>query len=323
LEIGGSDPLAGRTALAADTAVTAPAAPHPRPTPRIGLAGLVAHTWSEMRADDVFGRAAQIAYYFLFALFPFLVFVIASLSVFGSADRGRALLFELLAGVLPPPAFQLISDTFNEMLRSNGPLKMSFGIILSLWSASMGMSSIMDTLNAAYRVKETRSLLKQYAVAMGLTLGLALVLIGFLLVVIFGNRVLLGGAGGNIAPLAWKAASVILLFLAFAITYYFAPNLQTRHWRWISPGSILSVLLLVAVSVGLRVYLHYFNRYASEYGSLGTVIVLLLYFYLTGIAVLAGGVLNGVLERQDRHGGEDLHKATTEPGQPRQLSIND
>jgi membrane protein len=99
----------------------------------------------------VLGRAAQLAYYFFLALFPFLICVIASLSVFGTADRGRSLIFGLLAHFLPAPAFQLISITFSQILQVGGPLRMSFGIVLSLWSASMGMSAIMDTLNAAYK----------------------------------------------------------------------------------------------------------------------------------------------------------------------------
>jgi membrane protein len=107
-------------------------------------------TWEEIRADDVFGRAAQLAYYFFLALFPFLICVIASLSVFGKADRGRALLLTLFAHSLPAPAFQLIGTTISEIIRSSGPLKMSFGLIASLWSASLGMSAIMDTLNGCW-----------------------------------------------------------------------------------------------------------------------------------------------------------------------------
>src|SRR5581483_2107314 len=103
----------------------------------------VSRTWQGIRADDVFGRAAQLAYYFFLALFPFLIFVIATLSVFGTADRGRAVLFAVFARFLPPAAFQLISQTFTDIIKASGPLKMSFGIVFSIWSASMGMSAVM------------------------------------------------------------------------------------------------------------------------------------------------------------------------------------
>ncbi|HET6144512.1 MAG TPA: YihY/virulence factor BrkB family protein [Candidatus Acidoferrales bacterium] len=258
-------------------------------------------TWLEIRADDVFGRAAQLAYYFFLALFPFLICVVASLSVFGNADRGRALLFGILAQLLPPMAFDLISKTFNEILQSTGPLKMSFGILFSLWSASMGMSAVMDTLNAAYRVKEGRSLFNQYAVAISLTTGLTVLLVLSTLLAILGNKFVAErfDAASHIV-IVWKFAkwptALALVFFAMAIVYYFAPNQKDRQWHWITPGAVVGVLLLLAISIGLRIYIHFSGNYAATYGSLGAVIVLLLCFYLGGAAVLLGGALNAVLE---------------------------
>ena len=266
----------------------------------VPLEEVAGRTWSEIRADDVFGRAAQLAYYFFLALFPFLIFVIASLSVFGAGDRGRALLFHFLANALPPAAFGLIERTFSEIIQSSGPLKMSFGILASLWSASMGMSAVMDTLNAAYKAKETRPLLKQYAVATGLTVGIGLLLVFSVVIVVFGDTILQALSPEHILAIAWKIAlwplALALILLAFAITYYFAPNLRNRQWHWITPGAAVGVTLWLLVSIGLRIYLHFFGTYSVGYGSLGAVIVLLLWFYLSGIAVLSGAVLNGVLE---------------------------
>ncbi len=257
-------------------------------------------TWAEILNDDVFGRAAQLAYYFFLALFPFLIFVIASLSVFGSADRGRELLFRFFAEALPPPAFNVVAKTFDEIIRSSGPLKMSFGIVASLWSASMGMIAIIDTLNAAFKVKETRSLFKEYAVAMGLTVGIALLLVISVAIVVFGDAIINALSPGNIVAISWRIGQWPLVFalilLAFAIIYYFAPNLRNRQWHWVTPGAILAVILWMVVSVGLRIYLHLFSTYSVGYGSLGAVIVLLLWFYLSGVAVLSGAVLNAVLE---------------------------
>ena len=266
----------------------------------LSLKEVAKRTWAEILDDDVFGRAAQLAYYFFLALFPFLICVIASLSLFGTADRGRALLFQFFANALPPSAFDLINKTFDEIIHSSGPLKMSFGIVASLWSASMGMTAVIDTLNAAYKAKETRSLLKQYAVATALTMGIAFLMVLSVAIVVVGNVILKALAPGKIVALAWKAAEwplvLALILFAFAITYYFAPALTIREWHWITPGAIMGVLLWLAVSFGLRIYLHFFNTYNAAYGSLGAVIVLLLWFYLSGIAVLSGAVLNGVLQ---------------------------
>jgi membrane protein len=257
-------------------------------------------TWAEIREDDVFGRAAQLAYYFFLALFPFLICVIMSLSVFGRADRGRALLGGLFSRIFPAAAYQLIDKTFIEIIQSTGPLKMSFGIIFALWSASMGMSAVMDTLNAAYKVKETRSLIKQYSIAIGLTFGLTLLTVVSLLIVVLGDQLVGYFSTGNFIAIVWKITQwplvLAVLLLALAITYHFAPDFKNRKWRWITPGSVTGVLLLVILSIGVRIYIRYSGGYSAVYGSLGAVIVLLVCFYLGGVAILSGGSLNGVLE---------------------------
>ena len=148
----------------------------------------------------MFGRSAQLSYYFFLALFPFLICVIASLSVVGSADRGRTLLFDLFERFLPTPAFELISHTFDRLIESSGPLKMSLGIIASLWSASLGMAAMMSTLNAAYNVKETRPLIKKYAVAIGLTCGIGFLVMASIVIVILGERI----TSYTIPTLSWS-----------------------------------------------------------------------------------------------------------------------
>lgn len=270
---------------------------------------IAVRTWDEIRADDVFGRSAQLAYYFFLALFPFLICVIASLSVFGVADRGRALLLDFLIRFLPLPAFQLVQTTVDEVIRASGPVKMSFGVIASLWSASLGMGAVMDTLNAAYRVTETRSLWKQYAVAIGLTLGLGTMLVASISAGLFVRRV------AGVFPVSlpetiavrlvlWPMV-VAALLLGFALTFYFAPNVEKRQWHWITPGAVAGILLLIIISRGLKAYLYYFPTYDATYGSLGAVIVLLLFFYLSGVAVLSGAALNAAIADSSGRGQQE------------------
>jgi membrane protein len=265
-------------------------------------------TWAEIRADDVFGRAAQLAYYFFLALFPFLICVIATLSIFGSADRGRILLFSFLARFLPDPAFDLIAGTFDQILAKSGPLKMSLGLVAAVWSASLGMGAVMDTLNAAYKVQETRSVAKQYLIAIGLTIGMGMIVVFSILTVVLGDRVAGALNLPRVISIVWRVLewplAVALLLLGFSITYYFAPDLKNRAWRWISPGAVAGVSLLVLVSVGLRIYVRFYNNYGVMYGSLGGVVVLLLCFYLGSVALLSGGALNGVVERSASDRGE-------------------
>lgn len=229
-------------------------------------AEILKRTWAEIRADDVFGRAAQLAYYFFLALFPFLICVIATLSIFGSADRGRFLLFSLLARFLPAPALQLITGTFNQIIATNGPLKMSLGLVGAVWSASLGMSAVMNTLNASYRVQETRSIARQYFIAVGLTLGMGMLVVVCTLTVVVGNGVAGSLPLPHVASIAWHVVewplAIALLLFGFAITYYIAPDLKDRAWHWISPGAVAGVLLLVLISAGLRIYLHFYNSYS-------------------------------------------------------------
>ena len=286
----------------------------------VSLRIVVRQFWEELRSNDVLGRSAQLAYYFFLALFPFLICIVASLSVLGRADRGRILLFELLARFLPPPAFQLISSTFDEILRAGGPLKMSLGVIVSLWSASMGMTAVVGTLNAAYKVKETRSLLKQYGVAIGLTIAITLLLVGSIVAVLVGHRFAAESIFGKTGLVIWKMApwliGCLVLLLTFDVIYYYGPNLNNRKWHWITPGTVAGIALLILVSIGLRVYLHYAGTYTLTYGSLGGVIILLLSFYLSGIALLSGGVLNAILEGLTSQATCPRYRGTLDKDQP-------
>jgi membrane protein len=282
----------------------------------ISLKEILRLTWREIREDDVFGRAAQLGYYFFLALFPFLICVIATLSLLGLADRGRALLFHFFSGTLPPSAYGLIDSTFAGIIHSGGPLKVSLGLIGSIWSASMGMSAVMDTVNSAYNLKESRSVAKQYGVAISLTAGIALLLVISVAIVLFGDTIVDWLRPGPFITEAWKIAqwpfALALILFAFAVTYYFAPDLKQRRWHWITPGSIVGTVIWLIVSFGFRFYLHFFNTYDSTYGSLGGVIVLLLWFYLSGVAILTGAALNGVLERL----AEPEQRASREPQLP-------
>ena len=257
-------------------------------------------TWAEIQDDDIFGRAAQLAYYFFLGLFPFLIFVVASLSVFGFADRGRLLLFQFGSSALPGVAFDVINETFNDILRASGPLKMSFGVIGSIWAASAGISAVMDTLNAAYAVKETRSVVKRYAIAVGLVAGIGLLLVIAMILILMGDTLIGTLQASTLVSLTLKIVkwplALALSLLAFAITYYFAPDFHSRQWHWITPGAIAGLILWVIASVGLKLYSHFFSSFSYTYGSLAGVIVLLLWFYLSGIALLSGGAINSVLD---------------------------
>jgi membrane protein len=266
---------------------------------------LARRVWSEVQKDDVFGRAAQLSYYFLLALFPLLIFLTSFIGfVVGSGTGMRHSLFNYLRQVMPSSAFQLVDSTIWEITNASGGGKISFGILAALWAASSGMGAITQALNVAYDVRETRPWWKQRVVAVGLTVALSLLIISALALVLYGGRIADSMAGhfgfGNAFTLTWKVLQwpVLLGFMltAFGLIYYWAPDLHDQDWRWVTPGSVIAVAAWLIISFGFRVYLHFFDSYSKSYGSLGAVIVLMLWLYLTGAAVLIGGEINSEIE---------------------------
>ena len=271
----------------------------------LGWRELAKRVWSEVQKDNVFGRAAELSYYFLLALFPFLIFLTSIIGVvLGSGTGTRHALFQYLARIMPPSAFQLIDNTMYEVSESSGSGKISFGILAALWAASNGLGAITESLNTAYDLKETRPWWKQRLTAIGLTIALSILIIGALILVVAGGHIaewLAAHYGlGPVFPIGWKIIQwpVVLacMTFAFALIYYLAPDFREQAWQWLTPGAVIGVVLWLLVSLGFRVYLHYFNSYNATYGSLGAVIILMLWLYFTGAAVLIGGEVNSEIE---------------------------
>jgi membrane protein len=261
----------------------------------------------------VFGRAAELSYYFLLALFPFLIFLTSIIGlVLGSGTGTRDMLFSYLARIMPPSAFQLISSTMMEVSAASSGGKLSFGLLAALWAASNGLTAITESLNQAYDLKETRPWWKQRLVAIELTIALSVFIIFALILVIAGGHIaewLAAHYGlGSTFPMIWKIIQwpVVLacMTLAFALIYYFAPDFREQSWQWLTPGSVIGVALWLLVSLAFRVYLHFFDSYSATYGSLGAVIVLMLWLYFTGAAVLIGGEINSEIENAAAEQGE-------------------
>ena len=256
--------------------------------------------------DDLFSRASGLAFDFILALFPLLLFLLALFGLFKS--HGSALLDSLLSyftEFLPPAASQLFDSIADELAAHSGGGKITFGIAAGLWFASGGMSSMISTLNGVFRVREARSWLRVRAIAVFLTLVMAVFLLSALLVVLAGGR-LVGWLAGEFAwssslavvwkPLQWPAAALFVM-VSFSLIYYVGPNLESRRRRWITPGSVFGALLWFASSLCLRIYMHFFDSYSATYGSLGAAIVLLVWLYVSGLSFLIGGEINAEIER--------------------------
>ncbi len=268
--------------------------------------------WNEVYLSDLFTRAAALSYYFLLALFPLLLFLTAVLGLFAEAGTElRGNLLGYLGQIAPRTAATLVAETVDEISQNAGSGKLSLGLLAALWFASQGMRAITDTLNAAYGVKESRSYWRVSVRSLGLTVGLAVLIISALALVLYGGEIgesLAGRFGlGELFVSVWAVLQwpIVLAFvlLAFALIYYYAPDLRHQKWYWITPGSLTAVLLWLFVSFVFRFYLRYFDSYSVTYGSLGAVIILLLWFYLTGAAILIGGKVNAEIEHAAAEAG--------------------
>jgi membrane protein len=259
-------------------------------------------------ADNLLGRAAELGFYFLFALFPTLV---SASSMLGLAARSAShiyiTLLNYLSVVIPPSAMGIVLDTFNQTTAASSRGKITFGLAAAIWSASVGFSAIQDTLNVVYKVPETRPYWKARLSAIFVTAVLA-VLVTLLLTAMLGGDVLGGIAGHRIyhRPLAlaavflirlvgWVLASLLLAFI-FSVIYFFAPDVKSSRWHWLSPGAAIGIVAWLLASFGLRLYLHFFNNYSVTYGSLGAVIILLTWFYISGLMLLLGAEVNSEIE---------------------------
>jgi len=282
---------------------------------------LAKRLWTGITEDNVLGRSSELAYNYLLAIFPFLVFLLTLFGIFVSrSTQLQSNRFFYFAQILPPAAFQLVTKTIDEVIKSSTRGKLTFGIVFALWAASGGMTTMISVLNGAYRVRESRSWLRAHAIALGLTIAISLLLVSALVMVLLGGQVAeFAGAKlhlGSFAVMAWKVlqwpAALFLLVFAFSLIYYFGPDVKEQHWYWITPGSVFGVALWLAASFGLRAYIHFFNTYSKTYGSLGAVIILLLWFYVTGLAFLIGAEINSEIEQAAARRG---HPEAKLPGQ--------
>ena len=299
----------------------------------IPLTTILKRTVHSFQEDNLLSRAAELGYYFLFALFPTLL---SASSIFGLFARSQHDLYpkllNYLALVVPPSALGIVLETFNQTAKASSGGKFIFGLAAALWAASVGFTAIQDTLNIVYKVKETRPYWKVRGAAMLVTLLLAIVISLTLLNLFVGDflakyvglhipqHMLSLIAGGAVRVVAWTIATALVM-LIFAIIYYYAPDVRNKQWHWLTPGAAVGIVCWVAASIVLRLYLHYFNSYSLTYGSLGAVIILLTWFYVTGLMLLLGAEFNSeiaaaVLEKNLKEKGELPPHATTNEAAP-------
>lgn len=294
---------------------------------------IVKRTFNSFNEDNLLSRAAELGYYFLFALFPTLV---SASSILGLAAKSASHIYvnllNYLALVVPQAALGIVLETFNQTTAASSGGKITFGLAAAIWAASVGFVAIQDTLNLVYKVKETRPYWKVRGAAMLVTVLLSLI-ITVTLTCLFGGDFLARYLGTHITyhpaalaavvatrTIAWILASGLLILL-FAVIYYFAPDVKQKQWHWLTPGGAIGIGGWILASLALRIYLHFFNNYSVTYGSLGAVIILLTWFYITGLMLLVGAEVNSeiaaaITEKRLKESGKIPEHATTDTSAP-------
>jgi membrane protein len=286
---------------------------------------------AEFQRDDALGLAAQLAFYLILALFPFLLVLVSLMGTFSSPELADQVL-GYFREVTPQQVYEIIDSYLHDIIAGNRPAPglFSVGLIIALWSASGAFAALINALNKAYDVEETRPFWKVRGIALLMTLGLSVMIIIGVLLLVAGPLIGRGLADllglGEVFTLVWNVVqwpvALFLMVFTVALLYYFAPD-AGQPFRWITPGGLIGVLLWVLASVIFRFYVSNFGSYDATYGSIGAVIVLLLYLYISSLTILFGAELNATLVRlKEEISGEQVLDAEPAGEKPDILEEN-
>ncbi|VEF48884.1 YfkH protein [Bacillus freudenreichii] len=246
--------------------------------------------------NDVTGFAAQLSYFFLLSLFPMLIFLFTLLPYTPLTQQD---IFHLIKDFAPEETYTMIKRTISGIMDKRSSGLLSVGFIATLWAASKGMNALMKSLNRAYDVEEKRSFIVSRGLSIVLTIAMIFVFMLALLLPVFGKQLGLFifsylGLSDQFLKI-WGAIrwilSPVILFLVFLAVYYLAPNIRIRCVTAI-PGSIFASLGWIVVSLGFSFYVSNFGNYTAMYGSIGTIIIMMLWFYFSAIIIMVGGEIN-------------------------------
>ncbi|MCM3789086.1 YihY/virulence factor BrkB family protein [Domibacillus indicus] len=264
----------------------------------------IKHLLRRVKSSDVPGVAAQMAYFFLLALFPLLIFTVTLL---GYLPIDPTEVFNIIKDFAPSDSLSLVQDTLQEVTSNQNGGLLSVGILGTIWSASNAMNAVIKGLNYAYDVKETRPFYKARGMSILLTFAFIFVIAVMLILQVFGQQIgelafeFLGMGDEFLALWTWIRFLLppVVLFLVFAGLYYLAPNLKVKYIT-VMPGAIFATIGWIITSLGFSFYVNNFGNYSATYGSIGGVIILMIWLYLSAMIILVGGEINALRNDQKR-----------------------
>ncbi len=285
---------------------------------------IVKRTAREVMADNCLNLAAQLAYYFFLALFPALLVLIAIISYFPVHDLMNTIV-ATLGRIAPPEVLQIIRDQIAKLAEGKNGGLLTIGVLGAIWSSSSAITAIVSALNEAYDITEGRPWWKVRLIAIGLTVAVALFIVVATALVLVGPTMAEKVAAwlhlGAAFEWTWKIVQWPIVFalvsLGIAMVYYFAPDAEQR-FVWITPGSVIATALWLIISLGFKFYVANFTSYNATYGAIGGVIVLMLWFYVSSLAILVGAELNAEIEHASPYGKDPGEKV---PGEKVKVGI--
>jgi len=274
----------------------------------ISWGALVTRTVNEAMADNCLNLAAQLAYYFFLALFPALLVLLAIISYVPVHDLTNTII-ATLGRIAPPEVLEIVRDQIAKIANGGSGGLLTVGVLGAIWSSSSAITAIVSALNEAYDITESRPWWKVRLIAISLTFALAIFIVVATTLVLVGptlaERVAAWFDLGAAFAWTWKILQWPFVFalvsLGIALVFYFAPDAEQR-FVWITPGSALATALWLLVSLVFKFYVANFTSYNATYGAIGGVIVLMLWFYVSSLAILVGAELNAEIEHASPYG---------------------
>ena len=272
---------------------------------------LAFRTWNKIFENEIFTRAAAVAFYAMLALVPFLGLILTLAvqllpDVTGGSGKpvgvGNLTVGQLdstLKSIFPEEAYGVVKDQIARLQKDTHVGLISIGLAITIWLASSLFVAVIDAMNRIYGVTETRPFWKLHLTAIVMTLIQAVILIGSLLVIVAWPQIVrwmgLSAPAAILAEIVQWMVVALMVLASFALTFYVGPDADQR-WEWITPGSLMGSLVFLIETFGFRVYVQNFANYNQTYGSLGGVMVLLFWFWLSSVVVLTAGQVNKIIE---------------------------
>jgi membrane protein len=276
----------------------------------------------QINEDDIFNGAAALSFYLLLALFPAMIFLLSMIPYLPIENLHQAIM-DFIGQVLPEESAGMLSGVVAEVTENKSSGLLSFGIIATIWTSSAGLYAIMQQLNKTNDIKEKRPFWKARGTSILMTLVFGIMVLGAFALIVFGGVLqnFLAGQFGyqsvlvpTFAILRWVVIAMLLL-LGFAVIYHYGPDVK-KPFQLISVGSVVGVLLLGLASIVFQYYVSNFANYAATYGSIGAVIILMLYLYIMGVVILLGSEINVLIEHFRPEFKETRATDKGEKGQP-------